>query len=276
MPWRRESVAEAMTVEFEYRFDSEVSLAWRRPKGSKRVEVSLPLKFDSTELPSAPVIATWSDGHEHWVPGLTNSMLNCDGGSSSKTTGSLWSTTAVETRHQISIIQKVDRHLLLALTEQSRQVLQLRLSDFGPVGDESKQLPREDQTLVRALRFMQTIGGNFESGKIQKHELKIVCDEMFIAEGIKYSPQSEVGRVRRRPAAAVDVFAEKGPPAKQPKTPAAQHDEEMEKTFEEKETTQGQDETDVSEDPPPFEEQAVHELPPALDTIQALIAVSNE
>lgn len=210
MPWRDAPDGghddEQHEDTWEYGYDDEVGLAWRMKPGTKKKHVSLALQCDETEPESAPVIARWPDGHEHSVPGLSMGKLRGARviGGDKRSAGILWSMQAKDTKHTIAIIQKVDRHLLLALTEQARQILQLRMSDFGPVPDESRQLPRGNDTLASAVHFLTQIGKDYASGIVEKQNLKSLRDDLLLSLGWRKAPPRETGRPTKRPACAVD------------------------------------------------------------------------
>ena len=54
-----------------------------------------------------------------------------------------------ETNHIITLAQKVDRHLLLVLKEQQKQVLIMRIDHFGFIEDQAKQLNPNDEILEK-------------------------------------------------------------------------------------------------------------------------------
>eukprot|EP00972_Heterocapsa_arctica_P027402 4029007-Heterocapsa_arctica.AAC.1 len=101
-------------------------------------------------------MATWLSGETHEVPGLTigklKTFLRRGPGAGSSSTGELWTGTHCDTKHKVTIHQRVDRFLLLSMYEQQRQILQVRMNLFGPVANDHEQLPMGDCTLEAAMQ----------------------------------------------------------------------------------------------------------------------------
>ena len=180
MPWRSQPPSESTSAEqetgylnFEYGYDAEVNLGWRRASPQSRKKPSLPLVHDPQEDPDAPIIAKWDDGSEHSIP-LTQGQLADFGAAKekAKSAGTLWTMQQEGTNHTLVIKQQVDRRLLIVLREQSKQVLQMNVRDFGEVEDETRQLPGDDPTLVKALAQMTIIGELYAANKIERCQLK--------------------------------------------------------------------------------------------------------
>ena len=84
-----------------------------------------------------------------------------------------------ETNHIITLAQKVDRHLLLVLKEQQKQVLMMRIDHFGFIEDQTKQLNPNDEILEKAVEFMKVIGIKFAEGELHRNELKTYRNDMM-------------------------------------------------------------------------------------------------
>jgi hypothetical protein len=175
-----------------YEFNEELVICTRRlSDGSGGSEPSLPLTAPDNWDDSDIVQATWmTDPRVHEVPGLTIQRLKLllmnRGGSSC---GELWASTHAVTKHKIYIQQRVDRHLLVSLYEQTRQVLQLRLDLFGPIADQRQQLPKDSDIVQKGVSLMQPIAEKFCRGDICKDDLKGARDfavkELGLAPAMK-------------------------------------------------------------------------------------------
>ena len=157
-------------LEIEYGFCSEVNLAWKRVAGMNRKHISMPMAFDPNEDPAAPVAAQWIDGDTQAVArshhGPTCAELHTKWRCKRRTTA------AKDTKPCLTIIQKVDRRLLLVLCEQSTQALQVNVRDFGSVENERAQLPRGHAALTAGVALVQTTGTEYADGKLERTELR--------------------------------------------------------------------------------------------------------
>jgi hypothetical protein len=79
--------------------------------------------------------------------------------------------------NKLTLNQRVDRHLLLSLFEQSRQTLQVRVDASGELEDQSAQLPDSHPVLEKAISFMKAIAVQYKDGKVGKSELKDLRDK---------------------------------------------------------------------------------------------------
>ena len=78
------------------------------------------------------VSAKWLDGTWWVIEGETVETLRPKIlGSSSSNKPALWDGINCETRHDLKLVQRADRHLLLSLVEQSKQILQFRVDKHG-------------------------------------------------------------------------------------------------------------------------------------------------
>ena len=136
---------------------------------------SLPLIVPPGSADSDIVVATWAGGHSHEVPGLSIGRLKEILGRG-HSTGDLWCETHCESKHKLTVKQRVDRCLLLSLYEQQQQILQLRLNLFGKVEDEAKQLPKEHPTLQKALSLLIPLATKYAKNEIKKQDLKTLRD----------------------------------------------------------------------------------------------------
>ena len=104
----------------------------------------------------------------------------------------MWSGCHQQSRHILTLRQKVDRALLLVLYEQSRQILMVRIDKFGPIADQHRQLPVGDPVLASALDMMKEIADRYAKGSIERQGLSDARGQMLRAMGLE---------MRKRPAA---------------------------------------------------------------------------
>jgi hypothetical protein len=169
-----------------YEFNEELVICTRRlSDGTGHSEPSLPLTAPDNWDDSDIVQAEWmTDPRVHEVPGLTIKRLKLLVNRGSSYSGELWASTHVETKHKISMQQRVDRNLLLSLFEQTRQILQIRLDLFGHIEDQRKQLPKDSELVKKGLSLMQPIAEKYCRGDICKDNLKKARDVVIKELGL--------------------------------------------------------------------------------------------
>ena len=203
MAWRKEAVGQTV------RGEQEMALAFCRERIKEGSEHEL-------------VVARWPDGHEHTISGLTygrlGEMMRVSHGASASQ-GPLWEGVHSQTNHKITVAQRVDRQLLVSVYEQSRQILQVKATAFGPIEDEHKQQPNENSTIQAALKFLEPIVINYCAGTLEKDEMKKERDRL-LAELARTRPRSKKG-VYKRPAAAQPMIP-KSEPTTAPSSQACQ------------------------------------------------------
>ena len=126
---------------YVYAFDEEAMLCTRQSLSGGRKTKSLPLQVSDAEGEAGIAKFIDDDDVPHVAPGFSTRQLKVflAARSSGSSVGPLWTGQQVGTKHTVTIQQKVDRHLLMSMFEQSRQVCQIRLDAFSP-------LPRKDET----------------------------------------------------------------------------------------------------------------------------------
>ena len=174
---------------YEYKFNKELLVCIRRNLAGGPAELSLPLTVAST---NGVVVARWPDGNQREVPGLTNSKLAtllARGTDHSRCI--VWTGIQVGTSHKVTIRQRPEKKLYLALYEQQRQVLQVAMDWFGPVNGVEK-LADDDPTLLDAIAFMVPIAMDFCSNKIGRADLRATRNSALKAAGIAMKANSPV------------------------------------------------------------------------------------
>ena len=151
--------------------------------------------------------AKWPDGIELICPGvmvkqytaLTSRELRVKKG-----TGMLVEFTHVDTKHLISVQQRVDRKLLMSVYDQGRQILMVNQDLFGAVENQHVQQDLDSRSLQACLKFMTDIAENYAAGRIPKESLKEVRDERLHSLGLLVSSRRNASGTARAstPAAA--------------------------------------------------------------------------
>jgi len=195
-----------------YGFSEELLMAWRKAidggggtLGSE--EPALPFKREEIRAGREEdvVVARWADGHEHAIPGLTYTTLgDLMRGGQSVSQGPLWEGTHAKTMHKITVAQRVDRDLLVSVYEQSRQILQIKASKFGPLADEHRQAPNDNPTIQKAMKFLEPLVLKYCAGELEKEDLKKERDAMLEAMTRDTTSRS------KRPAASTMTLGERG------------------------------------------------------------------
>jgi hypothetical protein len=121
--------------------------------------------------------------------------------------GPIFEETNPVTKHVISLTQRVDRHLLLEISEQSRSIGFLRVNLFGQVENEHRQLPLGDPVLQRAIDVFLPIAKMFASNTYTtKKELVSARNAALSVLGINRSqparPDVAKSVISKKPAAA--------------------------------------------------------------------------
>ena len=190
-----EQVIDGKTSKFEIKFSTELMLPMRREipaSKSQKVRAWEPGSIEKymgiwpkeviDMLADEKVIARWPDGYRikmeqtrRWL-----SNLQRESKSRSKIVDILFEQEATATRHSISISQRTDRTLLLSIYEQGKQICQVQLDKFGPVEPliaGSNHLPKDHDTVLRAMTIMKPLAIMYARGEIKKEELKNVKDD---------------------------------------------------------------------------------------------------
>ena len=178
---------------YEYGFSVELMLPWRQ-LGHKSKETGLPITIGADEV----VMGEWPDGHKHAIPGITSQVLKHLLYKKCMHAGNMYETEHKETRHKIALVQKVDRSLLMAITEQSKQVLMVRMNLFGAIQDEGRRLAADDPVCKAAYDFMMPILEKFASGSVSRAELIPLRNAELMKLGLVKPSQGS--SVQKRPA----------------------------------------------------------------------------
>ena len=222
---RHRKVASTTPKEYIYEFNDELVVATRCPLAGGPKEPSLPLSVPEGANDSDFAKGTWLSGETHEVPGLTIGRLKefLHRGPGSSSAGELWSATHCVTKHKVTIRQRVDRGLLLSIYEQQRQIVQVKMTMFGPVANEHEQLPKGDSTLTAAMQVMTVLADKFVKDELKKGELKEARDAALKGLDLKAKRPT-----MKRPAAALASECEEATETEEkeevPTKPDQEHD----------------------------------------------------
>ena len=165
---------------FSIDWNSEIGLATREHKATKKLEVSLPLENPMDRPLDCEMVAEWHDGMKASVPGLTKSRYDeFHKAKAARSSSFLFGTASSDTYHTITVLHKAARPWLIAITEQGKQILQCRMDYFGPVANQKELLPKDDPTLETATQVFAKIAKRYASGMIRKCELYEARDEII-------------------------------------------------------------------------------------------------
>jgi len=114
------------------------------------------------------------------------------------TSGNLWETEVASTKHKLIIVQKIDRHLLLIMKEQGKEICSMQIRIFGELENEQVRLPSDNLVLKRALEFMVIIGTAYEAGTIERGAIMKFRDEQLAKQGLS---ARQPPRARQQPQA---------------------------------------------------------------------------
>lgn len=190
--------------EYKYKFNKGVRLAFRalRDETDPKVgEWSLPVPIVAG-LATEPIVAVFKDGDTWQIP-VTDLTKPQHQRSSASGQVPLWTGRHTETFHELKLIQKPDRALLLALMEQGRQIDQQRVGlPFGVLDlPQPRMMPISDPTVVACRDFYVALVERFQSGEWSLTKLK---DERALA----YRALQQGGAADVAVAAADVVVAE--------------------------------------------------------------------
>ena len=181
-------------------------MAWRvnkmKPLKQQRRELSLPLREPENAVGNAFMLADWNGGETTEVQQITVAQYREILSRSRAERAPLWEGMHLATTHKLEIRQRADRFLLLSMTEQGKQILQVRVDRFGDaaeIGNNRQTVENDNAAVQRALAFMKPLAEEYASGKTASvADLKTARDEKFMrsartpAEGPKTNkPQSK-------------------------------------------------------------------------------------
>jgi hypothetical protein len=202
----------------EYGFDRSLSLAYRAKADGKK-DYSVPIETLGDADDDWPT-AFFDDGESLVVKDITSKELGLlTIARSMPARDQLWRGTHCVTHHLLELKQRPDKELknqpiatklLMAMYEQSRQIMQCRLCYFGPVTGDGACMPHDHPTVQAALEFMKPFAEGYA-----KDEYDVVA--MIERKNQAFHCRGKFGK--KKPAAATTSAAA---PVKRPAAPTTE------------------------------------------------------
>ena len=159
-----------------YGFSFELLLGWRCPVddlSDRRKEWSQPLTVASDADDSDLVRIAFGDSDTVDLEWLTVGQLRSRMRQDQKppTNVPLFEGTHKVTHHKIRVTQRVDRSLLMQITEQNKMVCMVKMSMFGRIENEHAQVESDHPACVGASKLLVPIAKAFCDGSLSREEL---------------------------------------------------------------------------------------------------------
>jgi len=178
-------------VQYIYGWERDLRRAWRIRVGdpAKEKELSDEPRYLKGACDWEPIFADFPDG-PYEINDVTVAEwkeMKKGRGSRPKHDAPLWEMRHVTSKNELTINQRTDRKLLLSLYEQSKQILQLTMENWGPLpGVQPSVVDRSDPTLKAALAFLTPIAEAYGRNEIQDVPLlKKIRNKKMKEQGIK-------------------------------------------------------------------------------------------
>ena len=186
-----------------YGFFRTSMLPFRKAARSTFKEPGLPIDLVGNERGTDWLIGQWPDGHRHALPITVDEFKELRNSKKAKTSvDELWAMQA-STGNCISIRQKKDHSLLIAIFEQGKAIMHCKANVFGqlPSDHTNEKLDPEHEVIKAAVRFLAPIAEEFAKGAIQRADLLQYRDQKLAEAGLTAPPRPTM----KRPAAAIPV-----------------------------------------------------------------------
>ena len=192
-------------ADYTFAFSRELMLPTRSLRGVGKPEPGLP---PGNGPANAEVRALFHDGMSAVIPGFTHAKLKLlcrEGAAKHAALGSFFETEHHESRHKLSVQQRVDRKLLMVVMEQEKQILQVNMDLWGEIADQHRQQPLDHPCTIGAGEFMQGLCMDCARGALTRAALKDERNARLAALGKgglrTGAGSSRAAAVMRRPAA---------------------------------------------------------------------------
>ena len=161
-------------------------LAWRCQEGSQLKEFCMPLSIESGDPGDAPLLAHWADVVSWKIPAWTKEKY-LKASHSSKEDNKIWRAISTATSHEVYVLQRVDRTLLLSIYEQGRQVGQVNVHLWGELPQpQPAVVQRGCVPLEKAIAFIMPIVRMYCEGHVSGAvALKMLIHEKLQEEGLE-------------------------------------------------------------------------------------------
>jgi hypothetical protein len=196
-------------TEYTYGWNTELMLPWRRSVrlGAKE-EPGYPIEVsEDAGASDALVEARWPDGHVAVVTEMTHGALRLAsrGSNVAPSQGLVWEGEHEQSRHRVTVQQRVDRSLLLSMYEQGRQILMTRLDKFAEVQDQHHQVLKTHPALIAVAAMMVPLAQRYCKGLLKREDLNKHRDEYLANMTVRGE------KAARRSAAAAEKSKPLGP-----------------------------------------------------------------
>ena len=166
-----QALANANADAYDVKFSTELMIPMRRHTTRNNAPWEPGMLHLAGLSDSDYALARWPDGYKAALPDKVEYIkgLSRAGGSTNSDEPRTW--THIVTNHTIYVKQRIDRHLLVSIYEQNKQILQIRTDTFGNIADQKTALPPDNDVLKEAIAFMSEIAADFADDKIEKCNL---------------------------------------------------------------------------------------------------------
>ena len=178
---KRSSTASDAKAGYFYGWGRQLKLAWRASStdAKRRKEYSKPPQADGE--PTVAAVCRFDDGDEYRVADMTCEQWQASQKRTRPSDAPMWEGEHSLRHHRVHVDQRVDRRLLLSMYEQSRQVLRIKVGQFGPLeGAQPCKVPRNSPALKAAMTVMQPLAEGWCTGKYADNAaLRAARDELL-------------------------------------------------------------------------------------------------
>jgi hypothetical protein len=188
----------------DYKWDPVLMMGYRIAAKGKAKDYCMPIESHifASASESDALVCRWEDGSSFEIESLTigeyRSLTTSRG---QKERDMLYEASHKGSNNRITIMQRVDKplvgqpgssKLLVSCYEQNRQILQVRLCDFGDVPGDGQCLDSKHPTVMAAVAFMEPIVQQYVDDKIDVAAMKTMKIEFMKAYKHSYAPARPV------------------------------------------------------------------------------------
>ena len=209
--------------EFCYGYDKDLQLAYRYVEEDqlepRHWEMSLPLHVLDGQEDDDLVTATWRDGDTWDVASLTvQRFREALDKNTCRREEPIWRDVHTTSGHELNMVQRPDRGLLLSLMEQGAQICGVRVKFFGDLPDgPPKTAPRSHPALVACIAFMIPLAERYAKAEFADAKaLKAEKDLLLAPLKAELRKANAAGKAAAKAAAKAQAKAAPAPPAAEP------------------------------------------------------------
>ena len=218
----------AASSEFEvpafcYGCDKDLQLAYRYVEEDQlepiHWEMSLPLQVLDGQEDDDLVTALWRDGDTWDVASLTvQRFREALDKNTCRREEPIWRDVHTTSGHELNMVLRPDRGLLLSLMEQGAQICGVRVKFFGDLPDgPPKTVPRSHPALVACIAFMIPLAERYAKAEFADAKaLKAEKDLLLAPVKAELRKANAAGKAAAKAAAKAQAKAAPAPPAAEP------------------------------------------------------------